>query len=411
MLRAASILLICFVSSMPSLAAQTFTQRGFVNARATWFPQDTPTDRVNALGELVIREEVSVKPAEWIQFAAGVDVRSVSHDQGDTRLRIDFGDRTPLRPLFSVRRLSASLHHGWFTVEGGKQFVRWGKTDIVTPTDHFAPRDFVNVIDTEFLAVTAVRAVVQAETETVEVVVVPRFTPSRIPVIGQRWTVLPQGAAGIRLVDGGARFPAATQAGARWSHSGSAFEVSLSYFHGSNHLPNIDAHVPVVPGELILTRAYPEATAYGVAAAVPTRWFTVKGESAYFTTSESDADEYVLYVIQLERLVGEWVFVAGYTGEVVTHTSAARVFSPDRGLTKSVVGRASYTIDVNRTAAIEAALRQNGAGAYAKAEFSQARGQHWRITVAGAVITGRQDDFLGQYRHNSHVSAAIRYSF
>jgi D-serine dehydratase len=43
----------------------------------------------------------------------------------------------------------------------GKQFVRWGKADIVTPTDHFAPRDFLGVIDNEFLPVTGVRGVVR----------------------------------------------------------------------------------------------------------------------------------------------------------------------------------------------------------------------------------------------------------
>ena len=48
---------------------------------------------------------------------------------------------------------------------------------------------------------------------------------------------------------------------------------------------------------------------------------------------------------------------------------------------------------------------------YAKAEYSQAQGQHWRATVTGAAIAGHRDDFLGQYRRNSHVVAALRYSF
>jgi hypothetical protein len=404
-------ILICLLCALPPAQAQPLSQRGFVDARAATFPQDAPNDPVNAVGDLLIREELFFKPLDRVQFAAGVDLRGSTHGQVDARARLDFGDRTALRPLLSVRRLSASWQRQWLTVEAGKQFVRWGKTDIVTPTDHFAPRDFVNVIDTELIGVTGIRAVVQGGQQTFEAVVVPRFTPSRAPLTNQRWSIVPQVPAGVRLVDGGVRFPERAQAGARWSHVGGALELSLSYFNGSNHLPNIEVHVPIVPGELIVTRVYPDIASYGAAAAVPTRWFTIKAESAYFTSSSRAADEYVLYVIQLERLVGEWVFVAGYAGEAVTQANAALAFAPDRGLTRAVVGRATYTIDVNRTAAVEAAVRQDGAGAYAKAELSAARGQHWRLTVAGAWIGGRDGDFLGQYRRNSHVSAAIRYSF
>jgi hypothetical protein len=122
-------------------------------------------------------------------------------------------------------------------------------------------------------------------------------------------------------------------------------------------------------------------------------------------------DEDVLYVLQLERQTGEWVLVGGYAGEAVTARRAALTFAPDRGMTRSIVARASYTIDPNRSVAFESAVRQNGNGVYAKAEYSQARGQHWRATVTGIVIAGSEDDFLGQYHRNSHATVALRYSF
>ena len=145
--------------------------------------------------------------------------------------------------------------------------------------------------------------------------------------------------------------------------------------------------------------------------AVPLRWFTAKGEVAYFTSTSPAADEYALYVIQLERQAGEWVLVGGYAGEAVTDRRAPVTFAPDRGMTKSALGRASYTIDPNRSVAVEMAIRQNLRGSYGRAEYSQAHGQHWRVTIAGALIRGEADDFLGQYRRNSHVSLVLRYSF
>jgi hypothetical protein len=408
--------------------AQTVAQRGFVEGRGFFYPQDAPNDPVSLVGDLLAREEVFVKPAPWIQFAAGIDARVNSHDQVDRSWRIDFSDRGVLRPALSIRRLSATFHYRRLTVDAGKQFIRWGKTDIVTPTDHFAPRDFLDVVDSELLAVTGARAAVQLGGNSIELVVVPRFTPSRVPLIDQRWTVLPPEPANTSIVDGGAQLPAGTQSGVRWSHNAEGYEYSLSYFDGYNHLPNIETATTaganpdqiaagscrtcaagIVP--IVVRRVYPAIKSYGADAAVPTRWFTIKGETAYFTSSSPKTDEYVLYVVQLERQTGEWLLVAGYAGEAITQHRAVLTFAPDRGLTRSIVARASYTIGPNRSAAIEAAVRQNGGGLYVKPEYSQAYGQHWRATLAAAVIAGEATDFLGQYRRNSHLSLTLRYSF
>jgi hypothetical protein len=150
---------------------------------------------------------------------------------------------------------------------------------------------------------------------------------------------------------------------------------------------------------------------YGGDAAVPMRWFSVKAEAAYSTSDTPATDDFVLYVIQLERQSGEWALVGGYAGEIVTARRAAAIFAPDRGLTRSILGRASYTIDPARSLTLESAVRQSGDGVYAKAEYSQARGQHWRATASGVAIAGHSDDFLGQYHRNSHVAVTLRYSF
>jgi hypothetical protein len=150
---------------------------------------------------------------------------------------------------------------------------------------------------------------------------------------------------------------------------------------------------------------------YGGDAAWPVRWLTVKGEIGYFTSTDPRADEYGEYVIQVERQMGEWFFVGGYAGEFLTRQGGALSFAPDRGLTKSFLGRASYAIDPNRSVAFEGAVRQTGHGVWLKAEYSQAVGQHWRVTVGGNLIRGEADDFLGQFSRNSHLSLAMRYSF
>jgi len=391
--------------------AQTLRQRGFVDAGAVLFPQRVPNDGTQLVGDLIAQEELFFKPASWIQFAAGFVGRANSHDQVENSWRLDILDRGTLRPALSARRLTATFTHGPVTVDIGKQFIRWGKADIVTPTDRFAPQDFVNVIEPEYLAVTATRASVQWRNESFDGVWVPFFTPSRTPLLNQRWTVVPAGAEGIALSDASGPLPKGSQAGIRWGHIAGRYEFSLSYFDGFKNLPDISITPGPSPFAAGIARTYPNLKSYGFDFAAPTGLLTVKAEAAYATSTTRDSDDYVLYVVQLERQAGEWMFVGGYAGEVVTERRARFTFAPDRGLTRSIVGRASYTIDANRSATVETAVRQNGDGTYLKGEYSQARGQHWRATAAAALIRGHQDDFLGQYRLNSHITFSIRYSF
>ncbi len=395
----------------PSCYPQDFTQRGFLETRVVLYPQTARGDRGRAVGEALLRYEASYKPEPWLRFSGAFDGRTDSHRQVERLWRVDWQDRSRQRPAFALRRLSATLHHGRFTAEFGKQFIRWGKTDILNPTDRFAPRDFLSVVDNDFLAVTAARLTYESGANTLDLVWAPRFTPSRVPLLNQRWTALPEGAERITLRDAGARFPGGPQLGARWNHVGSGFEYSLSFYQGFNHLPSLDARVESVPPAVELKRFYPRMRMYGGDAALPLRWLTVKGEAAYFTTSARQTDEYVLYVVQVERPVGEWFFAGGYAGEVTTVSRANLRFAPDRGLTRAFLGRAGYTIDANRNLAFEAAVRQNGQGAWVRIEYSQLLGQHWRATAGWTWIHGAANDFLGQYRRNSHAGFALRYSF
>jgi hypothetical protein len=399
-------------TSQPSSSrvAAMISQRGFVEGRALGFPQAASNDATRAVGDALFRQEVFVKPSRWLQLAAGIDLRANSHEQVENKWRVDFADRGLLRPRIAVHRLTAAITTSHVTLDIGKQFVRWGRADILSPTDRFASRDYLNVIDTEFLPVLGVRISVRKAGETFEGVWLPRMTPSRLPLLTQRWTIVPPEAAGLILDDRGAVFPKQSEQGIRWSHSG-RFETGLSFFNGFDHLPDINTSVNPTSGAIELTRTYAALRTFGGEISIPTRLLTLKGEAAYFGSPTSTSEEYVLYVVEAERQAGEWLFDGGYAGEIVTSSRQEFHFAAERGVARSIIGRASYTVDPRRTVAIEAAARQNGRGLYTKGEFSEAFGQHWRLTLAGVGIAGKDDDFLGQYHRNSHVSATLRFSF
>ncbi len=395
-----------------AVQAQSFSGRGFFETRNYAYPQTAPGDSGQLVSEELLRLEGVWKPRKGIQFNGSFDARFDSHRQFERVLRLDWADRGTLRPALSMRRLSVILNKGGLTFEGGRQFIRWGKADILNPTDRFAPKDFLNVLNSDSLGVTAVRATYERGSNTLDAIYQPLFTPSRGPLLNQRWVVLAPELQGIPITDLGARYPGRGNFGARWNHLGKGYEFSVSAFDGYNHLPLFQAGLRTIPQFTVtLDRYFAQMRMYGGDVAVPLRWFTVKGEAAYFTSSTPTADEYALYVIQLERQTGEWVFVGGYAGEAVTRRRAELDFAPDRGLAKTFLGRASYNLDANRTVAFEAAVRQNGAGMYGKWEYTQAVGNHLRVTGNFTLLRGEPDDFLGQYQRNSNLQVILRYSF
>jgi len=397
---------------LPLLAAavaygQNFSQRGFLETTALVYPQTAPNDSAHVVGEALFRYEAFYKLAN-LRFAGAIDARTDTHQQTARDWGGIWWDRTRRRPLLAVRRLSATYTRGRLTVEAGKQLIRWGKADVLTPTDRFAPRDFLNVVDSDFLPITAARVTYGTQSDTVDVILSPRLTPSRVPLLNQRWAVLPPG---IPVHELDPDLPGGPQFGARWNHIGAAAEYSFSFYNGYDHLPLFRAEPNLALLRADVQPFYPQMRMYGADAAAPVGPVTLKGEAAYFTSTNPLSDNYALWVLQLERQAGEWSLVAGYAGQLTTEHRSALGFSPVRGLARAVVARAGYTVDVNRSVAFEAVVRQNGDGAYLKAEYSQALGQHWRATAGLALLRGDATDFLGQYRRNSHATLTFRYSF
>ncbi|MBE7543685.1 MAG: hypothetical protein M9913_06985 [Bryobacteraceae bacterium] len=400
-----------FLLALP-LAAQVVDQRGYLESRSFFFPQSAPGDSARYVGEALLRYESSFRLRPNLRLHAWADARFDSHRQFEREPRLDLFDRRLQRPAASLRRLSLLFNHRGWTLEAGRQFIRWGKADILNPTDRFAPRDFLNVFNPEFLGITAVRATYERGSNTFDLVYAPGFTPSRSPLLNQRWVVLPEDVRSLPIDDLGFRFPQRAQAGARFNRLGAGYEFSLSFYDGFNHLPLINANPRFFPQPAIqLQRFFPQMRMYGADAAVPLRWFTLKSEAGFFTSTSPEADHYLQYVFQAEKISGEWVFTGGYAGEHITKRRSPLDFAPDRGITKTFLGRASYNLNPLSSLAFEGAIRQNGLGFYSKWEYSRMAGRNWRWTAGYVLIRGRQDDFLGQFRRNSHAYFTLRYSF
>ena len=310
-----------------------------------------------------------------------------------------------------MRELNAVIHKGKVTAELGRQIIRWGKTDILTPTDRFAPKDYLSsVVDSDFLGVNAARLTIAGASDSLDAVLQPWFTPSRTPLLDQRWTAPARKLNGVSIIDAGARYPGRGQFGFRWNHLGSRYEYSLSYFDGYRRSALFNTSFDPVAFTARAQRFYPSMRMYGADAAIPLPWLTVKGETGYFTTTTPGAQEYCLYVIQLERQVKEWSFVGGYAGEVVTDRAGNPLsFTPDRGFAKSFVGRAALTIDVNRSLVLETVVRK--AGSFARFEYWQTFRPALARDAGRRLDPRRPRRIFRPIPPQPYASHAIRYSF
>ena len=391
-------------------AAQTFSHRGYGEALFIAHPQTGILDQTRLIADTLFRWEPTVKAGSW-RFDAALDGRMDSHRMTQHSGEVTYWDRTIRRPALAVARLSTSWARGPLTVELGKQFVRWGKTDILVPTDRFAPRDYLDVSEPQLLGITAARVTLAHASDSLDIVVSPRLTPSRAPLLDQRWVVRPPTVGDLPLVDRGAGYPSGAQSGVRWSHLGRRLEHSVSIYRGFQHLPWFEGSFIPAPPHIDVRRQYAQLTSAGADMAMPLAAFTIKSEAAWFHSDTPGAGEYLLYVVQLERQSGEWLFIGGYAGEHEKTPATLFRFAPDRGLTRAFIGRASVTLDANRTLTFEAVVRQNAEGFYGRVEYSHGLGSHWRALVNGSAFGGSADDFLGRYRRNSFARLTLRYSF
>jgi hypothetical protein len=414
MIRPVALTLLLTAASSTAVFAQPLSNRGFVEGTATLYPQDASNDPERAVGDLLVRDELFVRPASWLELSGGIDFRANSHDQVEDEWRFDWDDRSIQRPRLALRRATATVTHGPFTLDVGKQFIRWARTDVLNPEDRFAPKDYLSVVTNEVLPVLGVRPSLQLGKEIVEGVWVGQPTPSRLPLVSQRWAIIPAEAAALPIVDFGGALPERSQAGVRWRHVGDRLELAGSFFDGVNHIPEVVTSLTIGdegPVAITLLRTYPRLRTYGADFALPTSIVTLKGEAAYFRSTEEVTDDYVLYVVELERQTGNWLVAGGYAGESVIEQRAPSFYNPERGLAKSIVAHAMYTGDPRRTVSVETAVRQNGDGVYVKGEYSYALTGHLRLTAAGVGIAGSDDDFIGQYHRNSSFTLGARFSF
>ncbi len=176
----------------------------------------------------------------------------------------------------------------------GRQFIFWGKTDWINPTDNITPWDYTNItaeIEDYRIAVDAAKLDWYFGSSSLELVLVPYFKPNNLgEEIPGATEELPE------------QKPENWQEGLRFSSQVYGLNFSLSYWRGFDLYPSV---VPDMrTGGLKIT--HPRQQVFGADFDYALGSFVLKGEGAYFLTEDREGtnplvkNPYLYYVMALE---------------------------------------------------------------------------------------------------------------
>jgi hypothetical protein len=334
-----------------------------------------------------------------------------------------------------LRELYVTAKLGAVDVRLGKQEIRWGRADGFNPTDNLMPYDYLNIVAEERIPVPAVKVDAYIRDTRLEAAWIPWFTPTRLPLLNQRWfprlptsTQLPLGPMGevvdvdLTFQDGHVDFPARTfsngQWGLRWNQLVSGGEFSLSYFDGFDDLPVFQPTASLLPSLeprpqvlVTLNREYHRLRVFGADFASALGPFGVRGELAYFDQTGPINRDRLVFIVGLDRTWGDWFAIVQYTDQIPARDFQDGLVFPDQGLRASILYRIERTLSASQSIDIKGGIGVRDRGFLVQMGYSVALADAWRLKAGITLLGGPRTSYLGQYRDNNSVNLQLRYSF
>ena len=364
------------------------------------------------------------------------DFRLDTHRDIDRHRWSDFSDRGLRQPAGTVSEFYMDMKLNHVDLRLGKQQIRWGRADGFNPTDNLIPYDYLDTFADQRIAVSAVKADAYLARAHFEAAWVPFYTPTRLPLLGERW--FPHLPSSIRVSpspgadpvdvdlsyrDLGGPLPARTfgngQWGVRYNQIVPRAEFSLSYFDGFDDIAFFRTSTTLLPvpqqqrpqALVDLHREYYRVRIAGVDFASAIGPFGIRGEAAYFDQTDPNNLDHLLFVIGLDKTWGDWFAIVQYAGQKVSGRIQNAAIFPDLGLRSTMLYRVERALGPSRSIEIKGALRLRDGDFFVQPLYNVALSNKWRLKIGATLFAGALDSYLGQFRENSHLNLQLIYTF
>lgn len=348
---------------------------------------------------------------------------------------------------------------GPFELQTGKQIVRWGKTDQVSPVDNLNPQDLRELItwptEERKLPVWMVRGRWFFDRLTLEGVFLPVFEPSDIDFFDSDWAIYRQVREEIRraplpadlqsyLLSRGVNRnkPSRTLRNSEWggriTGALGGWDLGVSFLYTREDLPH-SASFPIknlrlpgtFSGEALLTSLdgaifadehieviYPRQKIYGFEFETTMGLFGLRGESAWFDQASFLREDLTSVSKQvLHSIVGlDYSGISGW----YTNVQLAHRYIHDYEDSILFFKRHNVSLlgEISRTALrgrLEAAFKYNidlhDGGYYLEPSVTGKFINRLDVTLGLHIFGGDSDTFLGYYDDNDQVFLLAKYHF
>jgi hypothetical protein len=353
-----------------------------------------------------------------------LDIASVADDQ--------LADRAAEFRFVPVE-LRVDLHAGPVDVSVGKQYVFWGQTDWVNPTDLFTPWDYVNIsseLEDYRIAPWAVRATAWARATSFDLVWVPWPQPHAIDFSSIA-------ADGVILADPDlpSRDVLNSDVGLRIASRFFGIDASVMAFHGLDKRPGMDVAVDAVSGAttdppiITMTPTFGTMWAVGGDISYGAGPVLFKGELANYWTGDGAGDDPFVRNPEIAAVLGITVVphsafnftIQGNVNHLWKYDRDAEIATlselgmPDPeagpGTTGGLVERAA--LDIHDAVSIQVvAVQQFPDFGHFEMAFVQVRAARGLAIMTGVVLFGGEEaSEFGRLQAGSRGFVEVKYAF
>ncbi|MGJ8638639.1 MAG: DUF1302 family protein [Opitutaceae bacterium] len=409
---------------------------GKISITLEYFGQESPKDpeRDALLGGYLLLN----KAGQWNEAVEYVVTpKFYAHSADLVGDQVELLETDPLRPVATFEEAYVALYKGNLEFTVGKQIVSWGVGDAIKPNDVINPGDYLSVSDSFKIGVPALSAYHFGELFNVNLVLVPFFTPARLPGLDNRWSTDStqtsadfQTAFGIppTFVDDGDVLPANQfrnmQGGIQFSSSSlvEGWDLALYYYRGFQSTGVINQRI--APPELGILIVYPEFSHYGASFSTTWNQFEFHGEVVFHDTKNSLLDDdFLSYMGGLNYTIDDnlpiWVesvsLVLEYTGEtIIKDRSPGGSISQSgfgRAFTNSIFAQLEFKVSEDTQFEIGGALNIDTEDYVIGTSLTHKLTDALEFKVGIDVFGGDDDTFYGGWNENDRIYTSATYFF
>ncbi len=345
-----------------------------------------------------------------------VAIPTVQFDDADLHRGVmdHITDRSERRKVLDMEEYYVEYVSRVFDLRVGKQIYNWGKADGINPSDNLSTVDLTDLVDDRDIGIFSTRInFFLGSNWILETVWSSFFTPLRLAPAGTRFSFIPEES---QVRQNPRELPETSLANSQYALRLLGFvgpvDLSFIWYDGIN-----DAPVSRREADGSVTPVFNKISVLGANVAFNTGKIGWRGEVGYHMTDGGRADDFVQYVIGVDRtfadvLVDHDLYVLlQYVGlEVTAKAQAPRFGGISQAFTNTAIGLFRYEFSEDTELELRATVNLDEWDHLIEVQFSRKFSDALELVIGGTVLGGEANTFFGQFDENDHVFLRLTYT-